>query len=589
MVIKPEYKNGVPMVTWKMYEDDYYDRHLVHEVLEKWAKEKPNDIAFISANTGQKFTWKEFDRNATALALKLIDMGVKKGDFVATSLPFFPEHIFLEYACFKIGAIIAPLDIRLKPTEVTRCLTLIKAKIYVHLGETDIADFKALAEIVRDNVDFVDYFIQFSKPDALMEEKSEAKVISAWEFAADAERLYQEVEAGKNSELKKKYEEMHQNIDERDGCMVIYTTGSTGYPKPALLSHQGITVQNLCLGWGFKMNNDKETMLVNLPPSHVGGQTEQLMTSWFFGSKCVVIDLFKPDLSLESIQKYKISVMGQIPALFNLEWRLPNYKTYDLSSLKFALYGGQSVTKPFLEKLSKMVPKMGTGLGLTELSGFCTYTPFNCTVDELLKGVGYFMPITPLTIREPMKPDGTAGDEKPKGEVGEICFSGPQVFLGYVNDPENTAKTISKDGWCYTGDIGYYDENGLQFAGRSKLMIKPKGYNVFPGEVENFIMEKFKDRVENVGVVGMPHEIFTEGIVAFIELKKGKKLTVEEVNKACKEMAAYKRPSHVVILKYNDMPLNRVNKTDYQALKMMAEKEIEKLRANGGWDQASAN
>src|SRR5271157_1132166 len=241
------------MITWKMYEDDYFDRHLLHEVVEKWARERPKDIAFTSADTDQQFTWEEFDQNATALAYKLIDMGIGKGDFVATSLPFFPEHIFLEYACFKIGAIIVPLDLRLKPTEVMRCLSLVSAKVYAHLGETDVADFKAMAEIIRDNVDFVQYFIQFSQPDRLMPEKTDAKVLSAWEVAKHAEELALQVKGGNNPELAAKYEEMHGNVQETDGCMVIYTTGSTGYPKPALLSHQGITVQNLCAGEGFKM------------------------------------------------------------------------------------------------------------------------------------------------------------------------------------------------------------------------------------------------------------------------------------------------------------------------------------------------
>jgi len=584
MPIKPEYKNGVPMVTWKMYEDDYFDRHLVHEVLEKWAKEKPNDIAFINPDSDTQFTWKQFNENATALAYKLIDMGIKKGDFVATSLPFFPEHIFIMYACFKIGAIIAPLDLRLKPTEIIQSLNMIKSKIYFHLGETDVADFKTLAEVVRDNTDFIECFVQFSHPDKLMEKKTDAKILSAWQFAKEAVELYENVNSGKAENIRKLYEEYHNSIQERDGCVVIYTTGSTGFPKPALLSHQGITVQNLCLGWGFGMNSDKETMLVNLPPSHVGGLTEQLMTPWFFGSKCVVLDMFKADLTLECIQRYKVTLFGQIPAQFNLEWRLPNYNTYDLSSLKFALYGGQSVSRPFLEKLKMMAPKFGTGLGLTELSGFCTYTPLDGTIDDILEGIGYAMPISPISIRKTMKDDGYAGDELPPGEIGEICFSGPQVFLCYVNDEENTKKTISKDGWCYTGDLGSYDEKGLHLSARKKLVIKPKGYQVFPGEVENFIAEKFKDVVENVGVVGMEHKIFSEGIIAFVEKKKGKQITVKEIQDACNEIAAYKRPSHIIILEYNTMPLNRVNKIDYQALKKMAEFEIEKLRQQGGWD-----
>jgi acyl-CoA synthetase (AMP-forming)/AMP-acid ligase II len=207
-------------------------------------------------------------------------------------------------------------------------------------------------------------------------------------------------------------------------------------------------------------------------------------------------------------------------------------------------------------------------------------------VDDILAGVGFPMPITPLSIRESMNPDGTAGKEKPEGEEGEICFSGPQVFLGYANDEENTKKTISSDGWLYSGDLGYFDDKGLHFAGRAKWMIKPKGYNVFPAEVENFIAKKFKDRVEVVGVIGMPHEVFGEGIVAFVEKKPGKHLTAEEVHDACKEMAAYRRPSHVIIMEPAQIPLNRVEKTDYVLLANIAEREIETLRKQGGWDKA---
>jgi len=584
---KPEIKHGVPMVTWRMYEKDYPARHLLHHVVEKWAKEKPSEVVLISANTGRDYTWAQFKDAMDGLALKLIDMGVEKGDFVASSLPFFPEHVFLMYACFKIGAaIFAPLDLRLKPPETQRCINLINARVYAHLGKTDIADFGKMSEAVMNNCDSLKYCIQFSSPDDINEGNDITEVISALDFALDAQELLRKVNSGERKELANKLQERSESVKETDGCLVIYTTGSTsGYPKPALLSHQGITVQNLCLGMGFGFDNEDDVMMVNLPPSHVGGTTEQLMTPLFFGAKAVLLDIFKPDLSLEAIEKYKVTVIGQIPALFNMQWRMPNFKTYDLSSLKFALYGGQSVSREFLEKLSKMAPKFGTGLGLTELSGFCTYTPLDGTVDDILKSVGYAMPITPISIRKPIKEDGTAGEELPPGEEGEICFSGPQVFLCYVNDEENTKKTISKDGWCYTGDLGYYDDNGLHFTGRAKFVIKPKGYQVYPAEIENFIANKFKDRVELVAVIGMPHDVYSEGIVAFVEKKPGKHITVEEIKNACKEMAAYKRPEHIVIMEPAQIPLNRVEKTDYILLKNIAEEEIKKLREQGGWDR----
>jgi len=571
-----EKKDGVPMCTLEQYETDFADRHLVHGVIEKWAKEKPDEIGLICADDGREFSWKEIHQSATAIAITLTEMGLAKGDFLATSLPFLPEHIFLQYACFQIGVIHVPLDLRLKPPEVIRCLTLVKAKAYCHLGKTPHADFGALANAVKQNCSFVEHFIQFSKPDECNE-----GALSAFTLAKEAEELAKKVLSGNAPELAKKYAEAKTSIVETDGCQVIYTTGSTGSPKPALLSHRGITSQNLTLGMGFDMT-ENDTMCVNLPPSHVGGQAEQLMTPWFFGGKCVVLHIFKPDLTLEAIQKYKVTLFGQIPALFVMEWRLPNYADYDLSSLKFGLYGGQAVSRQFLEQLQQMTPRFGTGLGLTETSGFCTFTPLDGTVDDILAGVGYAMPITPISIRKPMLPNGKAGKELPSGENGEICFSGPQLFLGYVNDKEATRKTISKDGWMYTGDYGSYDEKGLHLAGRTKLMIKPKGYNVFPTEVENFIMNALKEKIAGVACVGVKHEVFTEAIFAFAVPKAGMTLTPEDVHEAAKGMASFKRPFIVEII--SEMPLNRVAKTDYMALKETADGKVEELRAAGKWD-----
>jgi fatty-acyl-CoA synthase len=327
-------------------------------------------------------------------------------------------------------------------------------------------------------------------------------------------------------------------------------------------------------------------MLVNLPPSHVGCQTEQLMTPIYAGETSVIMHIFDAEKTLDAIQKHKITIFGQIPALFAMQWRLPNYDRYDLSSLRFAIYGGQAVDKPFLEKLRTMAPLMGTGLGLTETAGFCTYTPTDWKVEEIVDSIGFDSPLCPISIREPMKADGSAGAEKKAGDIGEICFEGPQVFLGYMNDEANTRKTVTTDGVCYTGDIGFYNDTGLHFAGRSKFVIKPKGYQVFPAEVENFITDSFKDRVVRTGCVGVKHDVFTEAIVACVEIKQGTSLTREELDAKMKEVAAYKRPSHYIFLEEGKMPLNRVAKVDVLELKKMADVEIDGLRRQGKWDKA---
>ncbi|MDP8256145.1 MAG: class I adenylate-forming enzyme family protein [Candidatus Alcyoniella australis] len=573
-------RHGVPQLTLKDFETEYADRHLLHGVVAKWAAEKPEALAIINADTRVEVSWQRLDQSATALALKLIQMGFKKGDFFATSLPLLTEHIFLEYACFKIGVVFVPLDLRLKGPEVIRSLGLVKAKGYAFLGKTPHADFSELGKAVQANCPFVKHLVQFADPSETIE-----GVLSIHDLGADAKRLGMEALADpSSSKLLADYMQMTNAVSEDDGCLVIFTTGSTGYPKPALLSHRSITCQNMCLGAAFGIDEDNARMLVNLPPSHVGCQTEQLMTVMFGGGTAVILHIFDPAKSLKAIQDYKINSFGQIPALFALQWRLPDYDQFDLSSLSFALYGGQQVSRQFLERLSQMAPGFGTGLGLTETAGFCTYSPLDGTVDDILAGVGFDMPVYPLSIRKEMRSDGSAGDELPQGEVGNICFTGPQTFLTYVNNPEATAKTISNDGFLYTGDLGFVDDKGLHFAGRAKHVIKPKGYQVFPAQIEDHFCE-LREKVAAAGAVGVEHEVFSEGIVCFVEKQPDVELTEADLHEHARGMASYMRPLHYVIVEHGQFPLNRVAKTDYLLIKAQAEKEVEQLRSKGKWDK----
>ena len=574
------YRNGVPQYTLDHYEKDYADRHLLHGIIAKWAAETPRTLAIIDAATPKEYTYQQFDQITSALALKMLRLGFGKGDFLATSLPFLPEHIFLQYACFKIGVIHAPLDLRLKAPEVIRCLSLIRAKGFAFLGRTPLADFSALGRAVKGNCPFAEIFIQFSPP----EETLDFAVSAATLAQEAAEEAFAALSDPAQAHHLDAYQAATAAVAENDGAQVIYTTGSTGLPKPALLSHRNISVQNMCLGGAFGIMEGAR-MLVNLPPSHVGGQAEQLMTPFFWGGTVVVLPIFDPEKSLRAIQDYRVNCFGQIPALFAMEWRLPNYRDFDLSSLQFALYGGQQVPRQFLEQLARMAPKFGTGLGLTELGGFCTYSPLGGTVDDILASVGYDMPVSPLSIRRPMGDDGTAGEELPDGQIGEICFSGPQVFIAYVNNEEAYRRTVSREGICYTGDLGYKDEKGLHFSGRSKLVIKPKGYQVHPAQIEDHFCA-LSTKVASAAAVGQPHDLFTEGVVLFVEKRPGVALTEAELKAHAKGIAAYMRPSLYVIMESGAMPLNRVAKTDYMLLKDQAGQAIDRARAGGGWDKA---
>ncbi len=552
------------LVTAEQLRRETTGRTLVHQALDYWAERSPDATAIINATRGSTLTWRQLRDASLAVEQNLRHLGFGKGDFLAASVPFLSEHIILEYACFRAGVIHAPLDLRLGPAEVLREVASIGARGYAHLGKTPLADFRDLAKAVKAHCPSVEHLLQFSGP----EECIEGAIPIAKLFERPKSVLAPlEIEPG-------------------DGVQVIFTSGSTGSPKPALLSHRGIVCQNLCLGTAFEFGPGQRVLL-NLPASHVGGQAEILMTTLFSGGTAVVLEIYDAALSLASISKYKVTLVGQIPAMFQMEWRLGAYDGTDISSLRGAVYGGQSVPRAFLEKMRSMAPLIGTGLGLTETSGFVTYTPLTGSVDELEGTLGPAAPAYPMSVRGPMRVDGQAGDELAAGETGEICFRGPQSFLGYVNNPAATAQVLSSDGWLYTGDMGSTDERGLRLAGRAKWVIKTAGYQVFPGDVESHF-SGLADQVASTGVVGHEHALWGEAMVAFVEKRPGAVVTEAELRRHARSLAGYMRPLHYVLLETGEMPLNRSVKVDVLKLQELARGEVAKLREHGRWDGAGA-
>jgi acyl-CoA synthetase (AMP-forming)/AMP-acid ligase II len=339
----------------------------------------------------------------------------------------------------------------------------------------------------------------------------------------------------------------------------------------------------MCLSQALLSGSERELVtLVNLPPSHVGCQTELLMGTIFDGGRAVLVSIFDPLRSVRAIANYGVTALGQIPAMFEFEWRLKEFDSFDFSSLEFAAYGGQQVSPPFLQKMAKMAPNVGTGLGLTEAAGFCTYlrAPAERAAD-CASSLGWDMPVYPMTIRAAMQANGAAGDELPDGTLGHVCFRGAQTFLGYVNDPAATAEAISSDGYLYTGDMGSRDAAGLQLAGRAKLVMKPAGYQVFPGDIENHFCGL--PGVAQCAAVGVPHPVISEAIVAFVETQPGSGVERSHLERHARGLAAYMRPHYYVLLEAGQMPLNRMAKADYLVLRERALRETEALRERGRW------
>ncbi len=549
---------------------------LLHHYIEQ---QPPEKLALIQHEDGRRLTYGDLSSQIDWFALRLVNLGIRPGDRVATQLVNLPEHIALMYACFKIGAIFAPLDIRLQDDEVVRDLARIEPVAFFFLGNTPVRDFRNVGAAVRDRCPSVKHLVQFSADDTL------EGAISVKDLMHKPKLLLFKVGEFFRRAVRKR----ERKMTPRSPALIIYTTGTTGEPKPAVLCHENILVQNEILAQGMELKKGTELRLLNnLPPSHVGAITEAIMTTFYLGGTLVQLRIFEPRLTLEALEKHKVNVIGQIPTQFRMLWADPEYSRFDLSSLTYALYAGSAGDAPFLRRLSQMAPKFGTGIGMTESAGFATFTAPGIPVEEMAGQVGRPFPeLAKVTVRSPMNEDRSAGEEVEEGETGEICYHPPQVFLGYYNLPDETARVVSQEGILYTGDLGCFRQTpsgrALFLSGRRKFVIKQKGYNVFPEEVEAHLAKQ--EGVAEAVAVGIKHKLFDEGIFAFVQPQKGSSVSVETLHHHSRGIASYKRPHHIEIWpEEKPFPLTRVAKVDRLEIKICAEKVVEQLRQKNAWD-----
>lgn len=457
----------------------------------------PNKIALIFEE--KSYTYKQLDQLVNCVANSLRKLGINKGDRVALFLPNIPEFIISYLGILKLGAIAVSVNVMLKSAEVRYILNDCTAKVVITTEE--------LSEQVKsDDLPFLE--------NTLIAEGEANQGVSLAYLIANASSDFQAVE-----------------LESFNPAAIVYTSGTTGFPKGATLSHGNVISnmysQNRCCG----MKPD-DRMLLYVPLFHCFGQNAILNSALNVCATIILQRRFKLEQVLETITTERVTMFFGVPTVY-IKLLNTDTSSYDLSSVRY--YFSAAATMPVeiaVEWQQKHGLEIHEGYGLTETS------PCACYNNDLKYKQGSIgTPIENVEVKI-LNPQGIS---VLPGELGEIVIKGPNVMLGYWNRPQDTAQVI-KDGWFHTGDIGQIDEDGYFYiVDRSKDMINVSGFNVYPAEVENVIYQH--RAVAEVAVYGVSDSVTGEIVLCNIILKSGYTLTEEQIIEFCSQrMAKYKIP-----------------------------------------------
>ncbi len=485
-------------------------------LLEDSARAMPERLAVICG--GIKMTYAEVNAKANQVAHGLLKLGIEKGDKVALSCPNLPFFPIIYYGILKVGAVVVPLNILLKGREIAYHLQNSDAKaFFCFQGTADLPIVEAGLEGFSQTA-LCEQFILITA--AAENQFPETETFN--EFVANQPTDFNSVDT---------------NAD--DTAVILYTSGTTGQPKGAELTHLNMVLNARLFGI-YDTQRGFDTHLVTLPLFHSFGQSVQMNSGFYNGATLNLLPRFTPEAALSEMEKNDVTIFAGVPTMY---WALLNYADadkFDLAKIAANLATCHAGGSPLpLEVLRGFEAKFNTkvleGYGLSETSPVAV---FNKAANSRAGSVGF--PVWGVQVRVVDE----NGADVPTGELGEIIIRGHNIMKGYYKQPEATQAAI-KDGWFYSGDIGRFDAEGfLYIADRVKDMILRGGFNVYPRELEEVLMTH--SAVSLCAVIGVPHDAHGEEVKAFIVLKQAVELTENELVEWCKtNMASYKYPRFV--------------------------------------------
>ena len=522
------------------------------QVLSETTRAFPQRNAII--DQGCKISYQELNERVNQLARGLIELGVQKGEKVGLWMPNVPKWVIAYFAIARIGAVVVPMNTRYKSHEVHYILQNSEATT-LFIADTFVGiDYRKMIGEVRENLPGLKH------------------IIISGEKGSDMHTFDEVVALGTSHLDDGKIDKREAICDPRDNVFILYTSGTTGNPKGAMLSHHNIA-ENARQVTQVLHTSEEDTFLLAVPFFHCFGCVMGIMGAITWGASLVPMSVFKAKEALELIEEEEVSILYGVPTMFVLE--LEEYRKgkddgsqYDVSSLRTGIMAGAPCPVEVMRgTMEEFGCNVSIAYGLTEASPVITMTRFDDSLERRVETVGKALPGIEVKITD---------DDRwslPPGEMGELTCRGYNVMLGYYKMPGKTAEVIDEEGWLYSGDLATVDEEGyVKIVGRKKDMLITGGFNVYPAEIEEYLFTHPK--VQNVSVVGVPDEVMGEAAIAHIIPREGMTIDPQEIVDYCMgKIANFKVPRYVEIV--DEFPMTQSGKIQKFRLREVAKEALE--------------
>jgi len=509
------------------------------QMLDETVERFPDRDALVYVGHDFRQTWSEFAATVDRLARGLMALGIQPGEKIALWATNMPYWVSMMFASARIGVTLVAVNTNYRDSELEYLIRQSECENFCCIdGFLDYDYVAALYRVIPE--------LESSSPGELRCEKFPhlRRVMSLKDIPHPGIIVMSDILARADEVSMEAYKAREAQVKPHDVVNMQYTSGTTGFPKGVMLSHVGIGNNGRAVAERQEMT-EQDKLVVPLPLFHCMGCVLGVLGCVSCGATLVILESFSPERVMAAIQDEKCTGIYGVPSTYISILGHRRFEQYDFSSLRFGLMSGSVCPEPLVREVMERMGMKAIVIpyGQTETSPAITMTGMEESEEHRFRSVGRVLGGIEMELRDPVTRKPVA-----PGEQGEICTRGYHVMKGYFNMPEATAETIDEDGWLRTGDLGSVDEQGyLRITGRIKDMIVRGGENIYPREIEEFLLQM--DEVKDVQVLGIPSRRYGEEIAAFIQVHDGRSLKPEEVRDFCRgRIAWHKIPRYVAVV-----------------------------------------